>query len=132
MTCAQPHSTPAGDQPSPGHPWASAYGRGAGPHPTASAIIADLVDIAKAGAEGPAEDHFMVRALGKRISVKSIFSILSRYYLRLNVIDKPSVLANISRILGRYRVSISDVIQRERSAGAKHDVRQSRSVRADD
>jgi homoserine dehydrogenase len=93
------------------------YGRGAGPHPTASAVIADLVDIAKAGASGPAEDRFMVRALGKTLPVKSIFSILSRYYLRFYVIDKPSVLANISKILGKHRISISDVMQRERSAG---------------
>ena len=50
------------------------YGRGAGPHPTASAVIADLVDIAKAGAVGPIEDRFMVRALGKTLPVKSIFS----------------------------------------------------------
>ena len=93
------------------------YGRGAGPHPTASAVIADLVDIAKAGVTGPAEDRFMVRALGKTLPVKSIFSILSRYYLRFYVIDRPSVLANISKILGKYKISISDVMQRERSAG---------------
>ncbi len=93
------------------------YGRGAGPHPTASAVIADLVDIAKAGAEGPAEDRFMVRALGKTIPVKSIFSIQSRYYLRFNVIDRPSVLAGISKILGKHGISISDVMQRERSVG---------------
>jgi homoserine dehydrogenase len=75
------------------------------------------VDIAKAGAVGPVEDSFMVRALGKTLPVKSIFSILSRYYLRFYVIDKPSVLANISKILGKYKISISDVMQRERSAG---------------
>ncbi|HNX69479.1 MAG TPA: homoserine dehydrogenase [Candidatus Omnitrophota bacterium] len=93
------------------------YGRGAGPHPTASAVIADLIDIAKAGVDGPAEDRFVVRALGKKVPVKNISSILSRYYLRFNVIDKPSVVAGISRILGQYGISISDVMQRERSAG---------------
>ncbi|MEI8249423.1 MAG: ACT domain-containing protein [Candidatus Taylorbacteria bacterium] len=59
----------------------------------------------------------MVRALGKTLPVKSIFSILSRYYLRFNVIDRPSVLAGISKILGKHKISISDVMQRERSAG---------------
>ncbi len=93
------------------------YGRGAGPHPTASAVVADLVDIAKSPSFGPVEDKFVVRALGKTIPVKSIFSILSRYYLRFYVIDRPSVLAAISKVLGKYKISISDVMQRERSAG---------------
>lgn len=93
------------------------YGRGAGPHPTASAVISDLIDIAKNDIDGPVDDESIIRALGPRISVKSITSILSRYYLRFYVIDKPSVLAAISKILGRHKVSISDVIQRERSAG---------------
>ena len=94
------------------------YGRGAGPHPTASAVIADLLDIAKSGDAGPVEDRFMVRALGKTIPAQSIFSILSRYYLRFYVIDRPSVLAGITKILGKYKISISDVMQRERSAGS--------------
>jgi homoserine dehydrogenase len=93
------------------------YGRGAGAHPTASAVVSDLVDIIKGNAEGPVDDAFMIRALGPRLSVKSISSILSRYYLRFYVIDKPSVLAAITKILGTHKVSISDVIQRERSAG---------------
>jgi homoserine dehydrogenase len=93
------------------------YGRGAGPHPTASAVVADLVDIAKSPSFGPVEDRFVVRALGKTIPVKSIFSILSRYYLRFYVIDRPSVLAAISKVLGKHKISISDVMQRERSAG---------------
>jgi len=93
------------------------YGRGAGPHPTASAVIADLLDIAKNNIEGPVDDKTVIRALGNRIDIKNITSILSRYYLRFYVIDKPSVLARISKILGVCQVSISDVIQRERSEG---------------
>jgi homoserine dehydrogenase len=93
------------------------YGRGAGAHPTASAIVADLVDISKKDIEGPVDDGTVIRALGAEIAVKSITSILSRYYLRFYVIDKPSVLAAITKVLGKHKVSISDVIQRERSAG---------------
>ncbi|OGX11174.1 MAG: hypothetical protein A2351_02890 [Omnitrophica bacterium RIFOXYB12_FULL_50_7] len=93
------------------------YGRGAGPHPTASAVIADLVDIAKSEIDIPVDDDSVIRALGPSVPVKSITSILSRYYLRFYVIDRPSVLANISKILGKYKISISDVMQRERSVG---------------
>ncbi len=93
------------------------YGRGAGAHPTASAIVSDLVDIAKGHSDGPVEDAFVIRGLGPRLVVKNISSILSRYYLRFYVIDKPSVLAAITKVLGAHKVSISDVIQRERSAG---------------
>jgi homoserine dehydrogenase len=45
-------------------------------------------------------------------------SLLSRYYLRIHVIDRPGVLAQISHVLGRYRISISDVIQKERRLGS--------------
>ncbi len=80
-------------------------------------MIADLLDIAKNNIEGPVDDKTVIRALGNRIDIKNITSILSRYYLRFYVIDKPSVLARISKILGACQVSISDVIQRERSEG---------------
>lgn len=92
------------------------YGKGAGSRPTASAVISDLTDIAKLGVSGP-ESDLMMRGLGKRLVVKNISSILSRYYLRFSIVDRPGVLAGISRILGKHGVSISDVIQRERSAG---------------
>ncbi|OQA57766.1 MAG: Homoserine dehydrogenase [Candidatus Omnitrophica bacterium ADurb.Bin277] len=93
------------------------YGRGAGPHPTASAVIADLMDISKRDIDGPVDDETVIRALGSEIEIKSITTILSRYYLRFYVIDQPGVLAGISKILGRHKVSISDMIQRERSVG---------------
>ncbi len=92
------------------------YGRGAGSLPTASAIVADLVDIAKSHVD-VISDNLMIRSLGKTIEVKNITSIESRYYLRFLVIDTPGVLAAISKIFGTHKVSISDVVQRERSAG---------------
>lgn len=94
------------------------YGRGAGPRPTASAVVSDLVDIALRPADRFYEDESILRALGTPLVIKNISSILSRYYLRFHVVDRPGVLAKISRVLGGYRISISDVIQKERSAGS--------------
>ena len=90
------------------------YGKGAGPRPTASAVVSDLVELAQGpesgGAAGPVPNR-------KLLKIKSISSILSRYYLRFHVLDRPGVLARISNVLGRHRVSISDVIQKERKIG---------------
>jgi len=93
------------------------YGKGAGPKPTASAIMSDLVDIAKRG-----DDHFFdptlfARCVSRDLRIKSISSILSRYYLRFSVLDRPGILAKISRILGTHHISISDCFQKETRIG---------------
>lgn len=93
------------------------YGRGAGPAPTASAVISDLVDIALREANR-FEDEQSMRGITKNLKIKSLSSILSRYYLRFHVVDRPGVLARIAQILGKYSISISDVIQKERSVGS--------------
>ena len=51
------------------------------------------------------------------IRVCNISSLLSRYYLRFHVVDRPGVLAKISEVLGKHKISISDVIQKERKIG---------------
>ena len=93
------------------------YGKGAGAHPTASAVFADLVDIAKGGIYGPVQNSLLMRGIEKHIKVRNLSLIASRYYLRFHVIDQPGVLAAISAILGRFHISISDVIQQERRVG---------------
>ena len=87
------------------------YGRGAGSLPTASAVVSDLVDLAKGHSAKPPETE-------KSLKIKNISSILSRYYLRFHVVDRPGVLAKLSHILGRHRISISDMIQKERNVGS--------------
>ncbi len=89
------------------------YGKGAGPKPTASAVVSDLVDLAL-GREGKKANPWLLRRKSK---IKPGSMIHARYYMRFSVIDKPGVLARISGILGAHHVSISDVIQTERKVG---------------
>ena len=87
------------------------YGRGAGQMPTASAVVADLVDVAlgRAGITFNAMKTFSGRC--ERAPIADILQIKTRYYLRFSVVDKPGVLAKISGILGNYEISIASVIQ---------------------
>lgn len=83
-------------------------GQGAGQLPTTSAIISDLVDLATQRKT----ISFLEKGLIKKI--KKIDDIHSKYYIRFMAIDKPGVLAKISGILGRHKISIASVNQRER------------------
>ncbi len=89
------------------------YGRGAGRDATASAVVADLVDVAlnlKFGA------HHRVPAfrIGRQYrNILPMDEIETRYYLRLQVKDKPGVIAAIAAILAKKRISISSFIQKE-------------------
>jgi homoserine dehydrogenase len=93
------------------------YGRGAGKDATASAVLSDLADAAldlKHGSKSrvpPFVPHELAGA------VLPIGEVISRYYLRLDVIDRPGVLANIATILGRAQIGISSVIQPEGHEG---------------
>ncbi len=89
------------------------YGRGAGSRPTGSAVVSDLVDLARLGKS----DGIFSPQLNP-IKVRNISSLLSRYYLRFHVVDRPGVLAKITEVLGKHKISISDVIQKERRLGS--------------
>ncbi len=85
------------------------YGRGAGRMPTASAVVADIIDIAVRKSVRP-QPAFVYHAK-KRI--KPIGEAQGRYYLRLTTLDKPGVLGKVCTILGEENVSIASCIQKE-------------------
>ncbi|TAM87929.1 MAG: homoserine dehydrogenase [Candidimonas sp.] len=90
------------------------YGQGAGALPTASAVVADLVDVARLDSADP--DHrvpylaFQPDALDDT-PVLPMAEIVSSYYLRLRVEDRPGVLADLSRILSAAGISIGSMFQ---------------------
>ncbi|WIM13713.1 homoserine dehydrogenase [Enhydrobacter sp.] len=87
-------------------------GRGAGEGPTASAVVADLVDVAR-GRDMPA---FVVPA--NRLAAKKVSPMgrhIGAYYMRLMVQDRPGVIAAISGVLARERISVESMLQRGRS-----------------
>lgn len=93
------------------------YGRGAGQDATASAVLSDLADAAldlKCGSKSRVAPFVPHECDG---TVLPIDEVVSRYYVRLSVIDKPGTLARIAAILGRARIGISSVIQPEGHEG---------------
>jgi homoserine dehydrogenase len=93
------------------------YGRGAGSMPTGSAIVSDIVNIAKDIRKGAAETIPIMTGTKKDISIKKIEDVVSMYYFRFSALDKPGVLSKISGILGNYNISIASVIQKGRRIG---------------
>ena len=96
------------------------YGPGAGSEPTASAVIADLVDVTRMHTADP-ENHVPHLAFqpGSMAAVPwlSIDDTVTSYYFRMRVADQPGVLADITRILADGRISIDALFQREPSEG---------------
>ncbi len=99
------------------------YGAGAGAEPTASAVVADLVDLTRMLTADPEHRVPHLAFQPDRISdlpLLPISDIETSYYLRLSVLDRPGVLADVARILADVSVSIEAVIQKEPAAGADH------------
>ncbi len=96
------------------------YGRGAGMEPTASAVMGDVMAIARnlpKGAAGRTPAMGYRREAIRDLPIKAMNDIVSQYYLRFAAFDKPGVLAQIAGILGRHDISISSMIQPERQIG---------------
>ena len=96
------------------------YGAGAGAEPTASAVVADLVDVARMLTADPEHrvPHFAFQP-GQLAAtpILPMGEVETRYYLRMKVQDKPGVLADITRILADLRISIEAMVQKEPRAG---------------
>jgi homoserine dehydrogenase len=96
------------------------YGKGAGAEPTASAVIADLVDVTRMHTADP--EHrvphlaFQPNAVAD-IPMLPMAEVQTSYYMRLRVVDKPGVLADITRILADQHISIDAMLQREPEEG---------------
>ena len=99
------------------------YGAGAGSEPTASAVIADVIDVARVLTTDPNNrvPHlaFQPNKLSD-IPVLPMEEVVTAYYLRMQAIDKPGVLADVTRILGDAGISIEAILQKEPAEGASH------------
>jgi homoserine dehydrogenase len=96
------------------------YGPGAGAEPTASAVIADLVDVTRMHTADP--EHRVPHLAFQPDQLSDIpflpmGEIVTSYYLRMRVLDRPGVLADITRILADRDISIDAMIQKEPSEG---------------
>jgi homoserine dehydrogenase len=87
------------------------YGEGAGALRASSAVVADVLAIARNIYRGV--NNIPELRLNERITVKPMSEVKTRYYLSLNAPDRPGVLSQISRVLGDNSISISSVIQKE-------------------
>ena len=94
------------------------YGQGSGMMPTASAVVADLIDIARNIQKGISR-RVPSRSLSEdgigEIDLMPMDEIVTNYYFRFSALDRPGVLSRISGILGKYNISIASVIQKGRA-----------------
>ena len=97
-------------------------GHGAGSLPTGSAVVADIVQIARdilSGSKNRVSSQSFQNNEMKSIPIMNIKEIYSEYFLRFSVLDNPGVLSRISGILGSYSIGILSVIQKGRSHQGK-------------
>jgi homoserine dehydrogenase len=93
------------------------YGKGAGMMPAASGVVSDIIDISRnimGGISQRVPPFSYQREFLKKVKIKNIKEVVTRYYLRFSVVDCPGVLSKISGILGKNNISIRSVIQEGR------------------
>jgi len=99
------------------------YGAGAGSEPTASAVVADVVDIVRALTSDPENRVPHLAFQPGELSdmpVLPMEEVETAYYLRMQAIDRPGVLAEVTKILGDSGISIEAILQKEPEVGATH------------
>ncbi|ADN09954.1 homoserine dehydrogenase [Sulfurimonas autotrophica] len=87
------------------------YGPGAGGDATASAVVANIIDIARSGKSTPMLG-FNRPMEGSQLTLKPTENIVSKYYLRINVSDRAGVLAGLTKIFEQHNISIETMLQR--------------------
>ncbi len=96
------------------------YGKGAGMMPTASAVVADIIDICRninKGISGRVPPLSCLEGKVRSVDVWDINELEIPYYIRFSAIDRPGVLSKISGVLGDHNISILSVIQKDRKVG---------------
>ena len=106
------------------------YGKGAGSLPTASAVVSDIVDIAKSVALGIGRE-IEITSMNwehKDLNLKKVSDFYTRYYVRFMVPDTVGILSKISGIFAEYNISIAAVIQKEKVVGLINNEHSDKSV----
>jgi homoserine dehydrogenase len=96
------------------------YGQGAGSMPTGSAVVSDVIDLARnllRGASGRVPPASFKQDQRRPIRLKPIEEVSALYYARFMVLDRPGVLSQIAGVLGQHGISISSVLQKARKEG---------------
>ncbi|RKY75303.1 homoserine dehydrogenase, partial [candidate division KSB1 bacterium] len=93
------------------------YGKGAGEMPTASAVLADVIEIAQKGVQNFSLAENQISPTNEYLEVLPMQEVKTPYYFRFTVVDQPGVLAEIARLLANEDISIASVIQKERHQG---------------
>jgi homoserine dehydrogenase len=88
-------------------------GQGAGQMPTASAVVADIIDLAVGRAQRTFETLKLWSGQRSGVRLRPSATVRSRFYLRMLVEDRPGVLADVTHVLARHQISIASVIQHE-------------------
>ncbi len=88
------------------------YGKGAGQMPTASAVVADIIQAGRCIVENRPGDTLINTS--EKAKLKSIEEVKNSFYLRIQVNDKPGVMARVTRVFGDRKVSLASVLQKHR------------------